>query len=281
LRPLDTNRHVNIYTAAVQYSFSPTQATDLTVGYGRNWQQRQHAGAAGADSATAQLRYHPSPGTTLQASAARHVQFPTLRDLYDAASGNPDLKPQTATTYELSARQHTARGARLGATLYLSQVRHYIEKDRATDRFVNNDRYRFKGLELSAAKRWHALTVRAGYTHQITRDLSPGSSKKQLQYDPVNTVALQASYRLPARLTLYGSALYVGHQYYYSVHPPVQKAALPGYTLVNVRVSWHVRPHAVTLFLGARNLLDRNYFTSYGYPQPGRVLYGGVKLALG
>jgi vitamin B12 transporter len=281
LRPLDTHRHVDIYTAAVQYSFSPTPATDLTVGYGRNWQQRQGTGSAGTDSATAQLRYHVSPATTLQASAARHVQFPTLRDLYDAASGNPDLKPQTAVTYELGARQRMGRHARVGATLYLSNVRNYIEKDRATDRFVNNDQYRFKGLELSAAKRWRALRVTASYTHQITRDLSPGSEKKQLQYDPVNTLGLQAVYRLPARVSVYGSALYVGHQYYYSIHPPLQRATLPGYMLVNVRLSWHVRPHAVTLFLGARNLFDRNYFTSYGYPQPGRVIYGGVKLALG
>jgi vitamin B12 transporter len=47
---------------------------------------------------------------------------------------------------------------------------------------------------------------------------------------------------------------------------------LPG---VNVRVGGEG-----IVYLGVSNLLDRNYETSYGFPQAGRFVYGGIELRI-
>jgi outer membrane cobalamin receptor len=58
----------------------------------------------------------------------------------------------------------------------------------------------------------------------------------------------------------------------------VQKAKLADYALVNVKLAQALLDRKVTLYLGADNLFDQNYETSYGLPQAGRFVYGGIEL---
>ncbi len=36
----------------------------------------------------------------------------------------------------------------------------------------------------------------------------------------------------------------------------------------------------MTVFMGANNLLDEDYDESYGFPQAGRFVFGGVKFEI-
>ena len=45
-----------------------------------------------------------------------------------------------------------------------------------------------------------------------------------------------------------------------------------------MKVSQKVLKDKVTLYCGVDNLLDENYEQSYGLPQAGRYIYGGIEL---
>ena len=95
-------------------------------------------------------------------------------------------------------------------------------------------------------------------------------------------VTLEGKYDFAAGLSPYVSLLYVGNQYFYTKNgaPVVQKAKLNDYTLVNLKLSQRLLEGKATLYVGVDNLLDENYETSYGFPQAGRFLYGGVEFRL-
>ncbi len=58
------------------------------------------------------------------------------------------------------------------------------------------------------------------------------------------------------------------------------KAKLEDYTLVNIKLNQRLLAGKVTVYVGADNIFDQNYETSYGFPLAGRFIYGGVEFRL-
>ena len=73
--------------------------------------------------------------------------------------------------------------------------------------------------------------------------------------------------------------MHVSDQYYYSRREPLEKAKLGDYTLVSVKVGQRLLKDHLRLYLGADNIFDEDYEESYGVPQAGRFIYGGVEIA--
>ncbi|MDE3208018.1 MAG: TonB-dependent receptor, partial [Pseudomonadota bacterium] len=55
---------------------------------------------------------------------------------------------------------------------------------------------------------------------------------------------------------------------------------LNGYTLFDIRLNKRIEATHINLYVGADNLFDKNYETSYGFPQAGRVIYTGIEYGL-
>ena len=122
-----------------------------------------------------------------------------------------------------------------------------------------------------------------GYSYLITRDESPGTERKQIQYTPSHKVTIGTDYDFGRGLQGHASFVYIADQFYYARGgiTPLLKGKLPDYQLVNLKLDYH--PFAqkrLGVYIGADNLLDENYQQAYGLPQAGRFLYGGIKLAL-
>ena len=81
-------------------------------------------------------------------------------------------------------------------------------------------------------------------------------------------------------MTLSGTVEYVSSLPYYSRDTPPSKASLGSFVLLGARVARQLPGTDVTLYAGASNLLDKNYQTSYGLPQPGRTIYVGMAYRL-
>jgi outer membrane receptor protein involved in Fe transport len=52
------------------------------------------------------------------------------------------------------------------------------------------------------------------------------------------------------------------------------------FTIVNIKLTQKLQKDTWSLYFGVDNLFDENYETSYGFPQRGRFLYGGVEFRL-
>jgi outer membrane cobalamin receptor len=52
------------------------------------------------------------------------------------------------------------------------------------------------------------------------------------------------------------------------------------YVVVNMKLSQKILKDRLNLYVGVDNLFDANYETSYGFPQPGRFIYGGLEFRI-
>ncbi len=274
-------REIGVQSAALEYVATPIARLDVTAGYSHYRQTRDNDPGQNADGYLMGVAYAVSEATSLRIAASQHVRFPTISQLYDAASGNPGLKTETARNKEVGATHRLAADTQLSLAFFHNDVYNYIEKDTSTNKYLNFDHYRFMGLELGGETRFgDALRLRVSYTQQQSDNLSAGTPFMQLQYRPRHKVSLEADGSLGNGVTGYASLLSAADQYYYSRTTPLQQAQLNNYTLLNFKVSKRLAEKNVSLYLGANNLLDRNYETAYGFPQAGRFVYAGLQYGL-
>ncbi|MFZ0447991.1 MAG: TonB-dependent receptor [Desulfatiglandaceae bacterium] len=276
---IDQQEDVEYYSTALQYEVSPLQKTGLVVGCNYHWFKKDGNEEDSHPSFMLGVHYDPLQGTRIRASAARTIRFPSVQQLYDPQSGNPDLTTEKSDNYEIGIDQELPFKSKVSLTGFLSDVRNYIEKDDATNLYENNQRYRFKGIEVGLENRFiEALYLKVGYTYMQTKDLSAGTEVDQLQYRPRDKVTFEARYRFPFDLSVYADMLYVANQYYYSKNAPLMKRKLDDFTLFNVKLKQGLLNDRMSLYLGANNLFDQNYEESYGFPRAGRTVYGGVEV---
>jgi len=277
--PLNADKSVNIYSAGVEYEVSPLRGLELVVGYGHYRQTRDereeddHSFLAGAS-------YDITTETRIKGSFKRNIRFPSLGDLYDLSQGNPNLVAERAYTYEGGVEQKLALNSVVALTGFHTVAKNLIQNDQATSRNLNLAEVRFSGFEMTASTRFvERLLLRASYAYLDSKDRSR-AGRDQQQYTPGNKATLEGKYDFDSGFTPYLSLLYVGNQYFYTKNnvTPVQKAKLNDYALVNVRLSQRFVHNHVTLYVGVDNVFDENYETSYGFPQAGRFIYGGVEI---
>ena len=131
---------------------------------------------------SAGLVWSPDRRTALRVNVSQGYIYPTLGQLFLTASGggttligNPDLRPERSTTYELGARYATG-GTVLDATLFHSQAHDYIASVATGNlgTYQNVDAARAVGFELHAEQRLGAW----GLTPYTTLVLA----RRQLRY---------------------------------------------------------------------------------------------------
>jgi vitamin B12 transporter len=277
--PFDYNKEFTIYSFLLQHDMTPVQNVTVSAGYGYNIQDRTDTGNETASSYMLGATYRLNEKTLFKGSIDRKIQFPSIRQLYDPDSGNTGLKPERAMEYELGVVQSLPLSTTGSVTGFINDAKNFIEKDDTLNLFRNFEHYYFKGVEVALENRAvKNLILKAMYSYLVSKDKSAGSTVDELQYRPGNKFSVEGSYSLESGFTAYASILYVGHQYFYSTDTtvPLQKKELNNYTVVNLKVSQSIMKDRLAVYLGANNLMDKNYEQSYGLPQPGRTIYGGL-----
>jgi outer membrane receptor protein involved in Fe transport len=192
------------------------------------------------------------------------------------------LKTEKSNNYELGIEQKPPWNSKATLTGFLIDVDDYIEFiETVSDKFVNFNEYQFKGIELAAENRYvKNLLLRAGYTYVYTKDKSPNTERDELQYRPKNTVTFESRYSFNFGLSAYMNVMHVAEQVFYSRTTPLEKKKLNDYTLVNLKLNQALLKGRMNLYLGADNIFDEDYEESYGFPQAGRFIYGGITVYL-
>jgi iron complex outermembrane receptor protein len=215
-----------------------------------------------------------SESLKLRASASRAFRIPTYTDLYyhDPVNlGSPDLKPETAWSYEGGAEWTRWGFCRLSATVFHRRETNVIDYVRSsTDepwRAMNISRLRFTGLEASAilvpAKR-QQITVSYEALAGAREALGPLLSKYVFNYPSHSgVVAWQGSYGAWLWRARLGA---------------VNRLARAPYAVLDVSAGYtRGRIHP---FLRLANLGDTRYEEVAGVVMPGRAIVGGINLVL-
>jgi outer membrane cobalamin receptor len=272
--PFSNDEDFQLYSTALEYEVSPLPDLGVVLGAGFHWQDRDEKSEEDYTYLIG-LHYDLFEGTRLLASHARKVRFPTLRDLYEEGRSNPDLGAETTWHTEAGVEQALPGATTASLTGFYIEIEDFIERPDNSSPAENLEEYEFYGVEVAAENRYFdKLLVRASYSYLHTEDKSSGSERDQIQNNPEHKVVLEATYRLPWKMSVYGSARWVANAYTYDDDDVVKKR-LPEYLVCDFRINKNVAD-ALDLYFGIDNVFDEDYETSYAFPQPGRTMYGGV-----
>lgn len=275
---LSTDEDLSTYSVVLEYNGRLTDRLGLILGCGQHFMDRDGGDNENAFSYSAGAWFDVVDGTRLKASHSRKVRFPSIRQLYDADTGNPDLSEENTYNNEIGVEQTLPLNSSLSITGYTIAAKDFIEKI-GDDIYRNYEAYKFKGVDTVLESRAvDNLMVRLIYSYLKSKDKSPDTGRDQLQYRPEGKWSVETTYAFPFGLKAYASLLSVRDQYFYADDSPLssEKKKLNNYTVVNLKISQLLLEDTLTLYIGADNLFDENYEQSYGLPQPGRTLYAGL-----
>jgi outer membrane cobalamin receptor len=219
------------------------------------------------------LQFNPSDSLDLHLSVSQKSRFPSMRSLYSSQNGNPDLKHERGTSYELGFLYK--RDFLLSGAVFYNKINDLIQSVRLLDGSQTNlniGQAYIAGFETELSKtfRWFELSVNYTYLDGLNEDedrpldLVP---KSQLNF------VLNVFFRKNTKFTI--SGLYVSSAEV-QIFDDIVK--IPGYFVLNAVFS--VNLSAFTVFLKAENLLDNDYVTEPGYPMKARTLALGFRIRL-
>ncbi|KAF5032538.1 Vitamin B12 transporter BtuB [anaerobic digester metagenome] len=272
---IDTDEDLQEYSAGLEYTITPVDQVTLVAG-------GSYVAQTGPESETATdwtyllgASYRPIEGTTLSANHARKVRFASIRNLFDAQYGNPDLDPEVAKHFEIGLDQELPFKTVLRGAVYRTYAEDLIEKD-GDNPYENYEEYLLQGFEIGLENSFFdSFWARASYGYLHTEDKSDDSERDELQYRPRDTVTLEGKYTCPFGTTLYAGLRYVANQYAYNEDDLSMKKRMDDFTVVDLKLSHALLEKTLNLYAGVNNLFDEDYEESYGFPRPGRILYCG------
>lgn len=244
-----------------------------------------------AFSPKASMVYKPVEAATLRASFGRSFRAPPNLDLYSTttvrcirdngssgsctARGNPDLEPETGTTWEVGGDWRFTNTTQAGLTVYETRLKNLIYTKRVpTDTIdrINAGEARVRGIELTARTRltkWLELDANYAYidSEMLENDADPSSVGKRLTNSPEHIAGIGlTAQRGPWTGTL--NARYVSHVFFTSANTDVVEG-VPGsydaYTLVNAKAGYAFSK-TVKASLAINNLLDEEAYSFFLLP---------------
>jgi outer membrane cobalamin receptor len=218
------------------------------------------------------LTYSVAPRIQFTAGASRVLRFPSARQLFSEASGNPDLLPEEAWKVEsgliaLLPDAFDNTSIRIEALMHWSELKDLIYRASSAHRFSNISSARLYGAEFRLTARYHeALEFDLSYDHllrdtrsvAVLRNVAPRILRSAWQYS-IGKLTVRHEYgTYDTRETLRSEfPLLPG----YSTHSAMLSFRLSGQFRLRVRVN---------------NLFDKDYQEELGYPAAGRSFIAGM-----
>lgn len=219
---------------------------------------------------------HIETGTRIKASVGTGFSAPTLFAMFGEIAnnfggtfrGNPNLKPEKSTAWEVGFEQDLAGGRlRLGATYFEIGIDDLIISDDFFTTMVNINKADIKGVEsFIEAQPFDSLRVRLDHTFTDAVDSLTGLD---LLRRPNHKFDGDVDFRPVPGVGLSLGVHYVGQTRDFG------GVRLSAYTLVNLAASWEITPQ-ITLRARIDNLFDREYEVASGLRGTGFAAYGGL-----
>lgn len=224
----------------------------------------------------------------LRAAAGTSFKAPSLFQRFGRIGtffqGNPNLRPEKATSWEAGAETDLAAfggTATLSVTYFESRIKDLIQFNAAFDTLENRERAETSGVELTLTMRpapW--LDAVASYTWLDARDRD---TNQRLARRPAHSGSFTANIRPIEKLTIAPEVIYAGNHregafatYLDDSSSLSSPANTKGATLFNLTVTYAVQ-EGLALFLRGRNLTDRDYEPANSYQITGRTVLAGVR----
>lgn len=190
--------------------------------------------------------------------------------------GNPDLRPERASSKELSL-EGVYPAWQWNVALFDNEYRDLIDFD--PDNFTNVNRNRVSGQGAELAVQWSSGRLMLGLGLSYV-DTEIENVDRDLANRPEGLAHLDVSYRITDQLHWYQRLSWVDDQYATSLHTgQTQSYELESYALWDTHLRWQASEQ-LSVYAGVENLADTTYEEAVGFPGPRRWLRLGVSLSL-
>lgn len=226
-------------------------------------------------SFSAGARYQLSDTVSVNANWGEAYKLPSFFALGHPLVGNPDLAPETASSWDLGALWQASSSIDLGITVFSNDYEDLIDFDSETFRNVNRKNIETSGVELQAD--WAATDTLAINGQATWTDIDVKGEDTVLTGRPEWVASLIASWQFADEWQTTLDYRYTGEQWAISRHAGTEETSeLDAYHRVDWVLHWNPLEHW-HLQLSADNLLDEDYETSVGFPASGRSIRLGVR----
>lgn len=246
-----------------------------------------HSYADGAWNPRLTVVVSPAKPIKLSANASRSFRVPSFMELYSknaTFTGNPNLEPEKAWSYDAGFELGSETVGTVSLTGFFTKIENHIAAEGTT--FKNVPTSEISGAELESAHRLPGgWSGEAAYTY--TRSL--GNTGTQSRYTEAALTPRHAAYYALTWLsrTKWGvtnTVRYTSRQYEKADR---QGLDLPPYAVWNARVTKHIL--AADLYVAVDNILNRRYAMTFDAapltwetsrnPHPGRTFWLGASLS--
>jgi vitamin B12 transporter len=213
--------------------------------------------------------YNFGSNTRAWASAATAFRVPSANERF-GFGGNPDLKPEESTSYEMGIKHQIANGHSISASLYRNDIDNMIQWTLVTPPWTGYNKniaeVRIDGLELSYDYNHEALSLHLGGNWQDPEDRNSG-----------NQLLRRAQQSLNARVNYVFGKWHIGGDILHSgERKDFGAVTLDSYTLVNLNASYQLNRNW-QLYAKLENTFDEDYQLASGYNTQGRAAFLGIR----
>jgi iron complex outermembrane receptor protein len=186
---------------------------------------------------------------------------------------NPDLKAEKAVNSELGFARLLGDSSNMEVNIFYSDIKNLIvSKDVGGDMEQNQNigKAFYKGIEVIAKTGFFTNNeIEMNYTYLDAQDRSPDRTSDYLEETAKHKLYLSDNYKINERFSAFGKFEYNSKRYedYYGVWK-----TLDGFWTVDAKVMANIT-EKMSLELGSKNVFDKNYEFSYGYPREGRSFF--------
>ncbi|MCJ8178858.1 TonB-dependent receptor [Pseudomonas viridiflava] len=228
---------------------------------------------------------------TFKGGVARGFKAPEVRAVVPGYSylrrntfvmfGNPDLKPETSTNYELSALWSNRNDLSAGATVFYNDFQDKLSTVTTTERWngfivmdrVNVDKAVIKGIELNG--RWDItpdVALKGNFTYTDSEQKSGANAGAPLALTPERKANLRAEWNVNDRTQLWTATNYYGKEYGNTVNDEPS----PAYTTADLGGSYELTKN-VSFNAALYNITDKRLDDeTYGTVNYGRTLWAST-----
>ena len=287
------------YSIAAENRLTLAPALALTTGASFDWRDLKQAEDYADDAlieyglhngsafnVQGQLVWTPDSATSVHASVSSRARFPTLAERFSSKFGgavsNPDLKAERATNYEIGAAHDFGPVHAEGAVFYshLNDVIvsfPFIYEGQAVTQSRNLGHGNYYGAELALTAQIASTFSLGGnytYTHRDLKD--PTNSAFEPTGVPTHKAFAWADWAPLDGLHILPNADIASNRWTVNTAGTLYYRT-GSYVLANLTMKYDLR-EGVEISAGGRNLFDKSYMLTDGFPEPGRSFFLGLQV---
>jgi len=216
------------------------------------------------------VKFNPSDFFDLHLTLSKKSRFPPMNSLYSTPFGNPDLRDERASSYELGL-SYEKEFFLTGAVFY-NRIKDLIQAIRLPDGYSTNlniGNAHIFGFEVGFQKRWSWTGLSLNYTYLNGED---HEDSRPLDLLPTSQFNFMVDFTVPLDLKLSVWGLAVSQS---ELKIKDNIVLNPGYFALNAVIYKRIKKFEV--FLKGENLLNSFYTTEPGYPMKSRTIAFGFR----